>query len=311
MAELSKLLSFMFREDRDEIIQHYNQLLDDADDEQALLEQFGSPTKLAVTISRSYDREVRKLAVNADSKAEATAPETFTPITPVKAEDEEPEQPDFDENCDEIADQILEMTSPEAAEEAPVVEKAPVEEEAPAVEEAPAEEAHPVVEEPTVAEEAPVEEEATAAEEAPVEEEATVVEEAPVEEEPTVVEEAEDDIGKTEERIRPFVLILYLIFAIPIGLALLGVLIAVTFSLLGASLCVGGVGIHVLTLAFSGMQLMADTLIVLGAGIAVLAVGLILVWFSIWLIIVSFRGLFRGIIGLGRKLCVKEVAVNG
>ncbi|MDO4816598.1 MAG: hypothetical protein Q4A83_08395, partial [Bacillota bacterium] len=92
MAELSKLLTFMFKEDRDEIIQYYNKLLDEAEDEGAMLEEFGSPTKLAVTISRSYNREDRKLAVNADSKEAATAPETFTPINPVKREVEEPQK---------------------------------------------------------------------------------------------------------------------------------------------------------------------------------------------------------------------------
>ena len=67
-----------------------------------------------------------------------------------------------------------------------------------------------------------------------------------------------------------------------------------------------------LSASFSnGIQLMADTLIVLGAGIAILAVGIILAWFSLWLMIISFRGLFRGIVALGRKWCVKEVAVNG
>ena len=70
MAELSKLLTFMFKEDRDEILQHYNELLDSAEDEQALLDEFGSPTKLAVTISRTYSREERKLSVDIDSKEE-------------------------------------------------------------------------------------------------------------------------------------------------------------------------------------------------------------------------------------------------
>ena len=70
MAELSKLLTFMFKEDKEDILAHYNKMLDEAEDEQALLESFGSPTRLAVTISRSYKRAERKLAVEADSKAD-------------------------------------------------------------------------------------------------------------------------------------------------------------------------------------------------------------------------------------------------
>lgn len=68
MSELSKLLTFMFKEDRSEIIQQYNEMLDNAEDEQAMLESFGSPTRLAVAISRSYQRDERKLSVHADSK---------------------------------------------------------------------------------------------------------------------------------------------------------------------------------------------------------------------------------------------------
>ncbi|HCQ73178.1 MAG TPA: hypothetical protein DIT84_00070, partial [Clostridiales bacterium] len=43
-------------------------MLDNAEDEQAMLESFGSPTRLAVAISRSYQRDERKLSVHADSK---------------------------------------------------------------------------------------------------------------------------------------------------------------------------------------------------------------------------------------------------
>ena len=46
MAELSKLLAFMFKEDKEDILAQYNKMLDESDDEQALLESFGSPTKL-------------------------------------------------------------------------------------------------------------------------------------------------------------------------------------------------------------------------------------------------------------------------
>ena len=107
MAELSKLLTFMFKEDRAEILQHYNELLDNAEDEQALLDEFGSPTKLAVTISRTYSREERKLSVNIDSKEEVVPVEyvkpdesQFKPITPIQSEKqthvEEPADSDVD-----------------------------------------------------------------------------------------------------------------------------------------------------------------------------------------------------------------------
>ena len=37
MAELSKLLAFMFKEDKEDILAQYNKMLDESDDEQALL----------------------------------------------------------------------------------------------------------------------------------------------------------------------------------------------------------------------------------------------------------------------------------
>ncbi|MEF2812370.1 MAG: hypothetical protein U0N60_08250 [Oscillospiraceae bacterium] len=86
MAELSKLLAFMFKEDKEDILAQYNKMLDESDDEQALLESFGSPTKLAVTISRTYKRSERKLAVEADSKEDKSAETEHIFVTPVKKE---------------------------------------------------------------------------------------------------------------------------------------------------------------------------------------------------------------------------------
>lgn len=86
MAELSKLLAFMFKEDKEDILAQYNKMLDESDDEQTLLESFGSPTKLAVTISRTYKRSERKLAVEADSKEDKPAETEHIFVTPVKKE---------------------------------------------------------------------------------------------------------------------------------------------------------------------------------------------------------------------------------
>ncbi len=86
VAELSKLLAFMFKEDKEDILAQYNKMLDESDDEQALLESFGSPTKLAVTISRTYKRSERKLAVEADSKEDKPAETEHIFVTPVKKE---------------------------------------------------------------------------------------------------------------------------------------------------------------------------------------------------------------------------------
>ena len=41
------------------------------------------------------------------------------------------------------------------------------------------------------------------------------------------------------------------------------------------------------------------------------ALGVLVTWFAVWLIIVSVPWLIRGIKNLGRKLCVKEVEIDG
>ena len=90
MAELSKLLAFMFKEDKEDILAQYNKMLDEAEDEQAMLESFGSPTRLAVTISRTYKRSERKLSVEADSKDDGSIGESAMPFAPAAAKVKQP-----------------------------------------------------------------------------------------------------------------------------------------------------------------------------------------------------------------------------
>ena len=137
MAELSKLLAFMFKEDKEDILAQYNRMLDETEDEQAMLESFGSPTKLAVTISRTYKRSERKLAVEADSKDGAPADEAL-PTAPAPAKTVKPE-PAADASLS-YADIIEEIRREKAAEDG--IEYKPIffdePEEAPASEETPA-----------------------------------------------------------------------------------------------------------------------------------------------------------------------------
>ena len=118
MAELSKLLTFMFKEDRDEILQHYNRLLDESDDPDALLAEFGSPTKLAVTISRSYDRNAHKLTIIPASRetaeAKDTPAETEAAETPEAPESAEPASPQ-EEVTAAVAAPIQKEPEPETA----------------------------------------------------------------------------------------------------------------------------------------------------------------------------------------------------
>lgn len=213
MAELSKLLAFMFKEDKEDILAQYNKMLDDADDEQALLDSFGSPTKLAVTISRTYKRSERKLAVEADSKEDKPAAPEHIIVTPVKKE--KPAEKPAEVNTGlSYADIIEEIRREKAAEEG--VEYKPMffnEPEQPAPEpeqtaaaEAPEEDAPETAETESEPEEAAAEEETAGEaeeEETPAEEETENGEENAEEtgaEEATVVEPAEADQPEEETK---------------------------------------------------------------------------------------------------------------
>lgn len=369
MSELSKLLTFMFKEDRSEIIQQYNEMLDNAEDEQAMLESFGSPTRLAVAISRSYQRDERKLSVHADSKdggsGEAVKVKPVIPTQGVKSsapivkpnepaadayvdiieeirrekaaeegieykpiffkEDPKPEpaaEPEVEESAEEAAEetaQPVDEVSENAAEEAATADEENADEaqaeevEAqPEGEPADAEAAETAEQTAGEAEDAPHEAEA---DEGEAEAEAAAEAAEPVDETAhvlaTVFNETPEAAPEKVRKTNVFALILYIIVSIPVGLVLLLVMLGLELGVLGCGLLGLRVGFGLLSFTFSGMSVLADVLICFGVNIAVLALGVLVTWFAVWLIIVSVPWLIRGIKNLGRKLCVKEVEIDG
>ncbi len=79
LAELGRLLTFMYEEDRQTALSMYNRLFDMTDDEQALLQFLVSPTRQAVVLARSYDAAERKLHVHSQHRDPAQAEPTDTP----------------------------------------------------------------------------------------------------------------------------------------------------------------------------------------------------------------------------------------
>ena len=71
LAELGKLLTFMYEEDRQRALGMYSRMFDEAKDETALLQSLSSPTKQAVIVARAYNSNVAKLSVYSESKLEA------------------------------------------------------------------------------------------------------------------------------------------------------------------------------------------------------------------------------------------------
>lgn len=369
MSELSKLLTFMFKEDRSEIIQQYNEMLDNAEDEQAMLESFGSPTRLAVAISRSYQRDERKLSVHADSKDGGSGENVkVKPVIPTQGkkssapivkpnepaadayvdiieeirrekaaeegieykpiffkEDPKPEpaaEPEVEESAEEAAEetaQPVDEASENAAEEAGTAdeesadeaqtEEAEAQPESEQADTDTAEVAEGEAEDAPQAQEAQADEGGEAAAEAkpeaaePVDETAHVL--------ATVFNETPETAPEKVRKTNVFALILYIIVSIPVGLVLLLVMLGLELGVLGCGLLGLRVGFGLLSFTFSGMSVLADVLICFGVNIAVLALGVLVTWLAVWLIIVSVPWLIRGIKNLGRKLCVKEVEIDG
>jgi hypothetical protein len=135
----------------------------------------------------------------------------------------------------------------------------------------------------------------------------SVQEEAPppmVKKEPPVIP---DLPAPPKRRLSVPLLILFLLLAIPVGLCCASILIGAA----GASACAAGTvlwtGLHGFALAFS-FSIFADFLLVFGMSLACTAIGILLLWLFVWLLIGAIPGLVRGLSALARKLCYKEVA---
>lgn len=70
LAELGRLLTFMYEEDRQTALAMYNKMFDESEDEQALIQYLVSPTRQAVILARAYNAKERKLQVHSQSRDE-------------------------------------------------------------------------------------------------------------------------------------------------------------------------------------------------------------------------------------------------
>lgn len=135
---------------------------------------------------------------------------------------------------------------------------------------------------------------------------------------PIAIEEEDDDEYDDEyyddeeyepvRKPRVFLLILYILLAVPVGL--LGILLLIVPTLLFlvlAGLIITG-GVMAVTSAFgSGIAVFADIMVIIGTAFILLALGLLALWIAVWLVGGVMVGLVRGLIHLGGKWCYKEV----
>ena len=124
---------------------------------------------------------------------------------------------------------------------------------------------------------------------------------------PAVKDDLPDLTGPAEREANVPLLILFIIVAIPLGLLVLGLILSAALFTLSMAAVFGFVGISGLIAAF-GFTVFADILLVFGLSLASTAIGLLLAWTFIWLLIGAIPGFIRRVLALGRKLCYKEVS---
>ena len=330
LVELGRLLTFMSEEDRQEALMLYEKMFDDSDDEQALLQALVSPTRQAVNIARANDANARKLQAYASAQRKPAAHEA-------------PEAtPDFVLAILRVYEEAVPLPA-EPAEAAPAPAAAPAEEEPPLPEIDPNQLSLFADEEPTVGEEAPISSDGEEkSEEAPASDLLDDVDEfiahfsitdddlsASEEEIRSIPSEGEimeldlpdvreeeipepvkpaADAAEPERSLRPFLLVLFILAAVPLTLAVVFLLLIPTLLslVMSATTIVGGCAVAVA--AFSGFKVFADILMVLGCALILLALGLLFLWIFIWFVGDVIGGLIRWVIRLGGKTCYKEVA---
>ncbi|MGX8692747.1 MAG: hypothetical protein ACSW8E_03215 [Clostridia bacterium] len=312
MAELAKLLTFMYEDDRQRALAAYTEMFDEAEDEQMLLQALVSPLRQAVEVARAYNTGKQSLSTAPKPREGEEANGAFMDtICRIRAEalKAQPAVEVVNEN------QISLFDAPEApVEEASEETKAAAEEAEAATEEAEAAEA--VAE---TGEEAEVKE--PAAKEEPEAENAEEEEIGAEEEEPDTLPAAEAEpaaapLAAASDRMpeqkmirkpRVPLLILFLLFAIPLGLiAMVLLLIPALVSLAAAFVCIT-VAVLAVTSALGSFPKIANLLVALGAALILLAVGLVFLMLFIWFLGGAIGGVINGLISLGGKWCYKEV----
>ena len=379
LAELGRLLTFMYEEDRQTALAMYNRMFDEAEDEQALIQYLVSPTRQAVVLARAYNAKERKLQVHSQSRDEYEQVSDEIPdfvlainkiqeeVSALKITTQQVSEDQIslfdDSDAGTVPAPAAQVYTEPAADEKKAetqdeTEEAPAQKETPPMfADEPAEEAEPdetndsvtrladavdafladftISNDELIAKAKPAAEEEEKAAEPEKEEPAEVPAEETVTEQPkeadvhepvqaepeeeTETETAAVGIVETEEEDedaetvrKPIVplLILYIIFAIPLGLIGILLLLIPAFVSLSLAITAGFLGINGFAATFTGFAVLADILVVAGVSLILLALALLFLWLFVWFIGGAIVGLIHGLCVLGGKWCYKEVAVQ-
>lgn len=312
MAEISSLLGLITDDQtRQALIAQMENMFDNAPDEERLIQEIGNPTKVAVALIRYADSgKITPAAAPVVAPAQAQPRRTpqprpraeqYRPMTAAAAQRPAPSFtfPDLPEEPDE----------PET-DEAPVLDGQLSFDEQPAddgyYDEQPAEDDGYYDEQP--AEDDGYYDEQPAGDdgyydEQPPEDDGYYDEQSGEEYD----EEYYDDY-EPEYKTNVFLAILYTLGAIIVGVPVFAVLLVLDLAVLAIGAVCGAAGVSLIMTAFIGLPMVADMLILLGGGAAVIAIALVVIWLAVWLFIRMVIGWVRLLVRLGHRWCRKEIA---
>lgn len=306
MAEISSLLGLITDDQtRQALIAQMENMFDNAPDEERLIQEIGNPTKVAVALIRYADSgKITPAAAPVVAPAQAQpkrAPqprpraEQYRPMTAAAAQRPAPSFtfPDLPEEPDE----------PET-DEAPVLDGQLSFDEQPAdndgyYDEQPADDDGYYDEQP--ADDDGYYDEQPAADDG-------YYDEQPGEEYGEEYDEEYYDDYEPEYKTNVFLAILYTLGAIIVGVPVFAVLLVLDLAVLAIGAACGAAGVSLIMTAFIGLPVVADMLILLGGGAAVIAIALVVIWLAVWLFIRMVIGWVRLLVRLGHRWCRKEIA---
>ena len=304
MAEISSLLGLITDDQtRQALIAQMENMFDNAPDEERLIQEIGNPTKVAVALIRYADSgKITPAAAPVVAPAQAQPRRTpqprpraeqYRPMTAAAAQRPAPSFtfPDLPEEPDE-----------------PETDEAPVLDGQLSFDEQPADDDGYYDEQPAddYYDEQPAEDDGYY-DEQPAEDDG-YYDEQPGEEYGEKYDEEYYDDYEPEYKTNVFLAILYTLGAIIIGVPVFAVLLVLDLAVLAIGAVCGAAGVSLIMTAFIGLPVVADMLILLGGGAAVIAIALVVIWLAVWLFIRMVIGWVRLLVRLGHRWCRKEIA---
>lgn len=313
MAEISSLLGLITDDQtRQALIAQMENMFDNAPDEERLIQEIGNPTKVAVALIRYADSgKITPAAAPVVAPAQAQPRRTpqprpraeqYRPMTAAAAQRPAPSFtfPDLPEEPDE-----------------PETDEAPVLDGQLSFDEQPADNDGYYDGQPAdndgYYDEQPAEDDGYY-DEQPAEDDG-YYDEQPADDDGYYDEQSGEEYGEEyyddyepEYKTNVFLAILYTLGAIIVGVPVFAVLLVLDLAVLAIGAACGAAGVSLIMTAFIGLPVVADMLILLGGGAAVIAIALVVIWLAVWLFIRMVIGWVRLLVRLGHRWCRKEIA---